>query len=205
MNGLIIFIKNVEKGKVKTRLAATVGDEEALNIYYKLLAHARKTALAVEVNRYVFYSSFVEKNDEWSNDFFYKKTQTDADLGLRMSDAFKEILKKHKNVVIIGSDCASLTPDILNLAFEKLEEFPFVIGPTFDGGYYLLGMNELEPSVFENVEWSTESVFDTTISRMDGLGKKYFLLPKLSDIDYEEDWVKYGKHLNNNQDFDELS
>ena len=195
MNGLIIFIKNVEKGKVKTRLAATVGDEEALNIYYKLLGHTRKTALAVDVDRFLFYGSFVEKNDEWSNDFFYKKTQTNGGLGDRMSNAFKEILEEKKQVVIVGSDCPSLTPDILNLAFEKLEEFPFVIGPTFDGGYYLLGMNEYERSVFENVEWSTASVFETTLSRMKELGKECFLLPKLSDIDYEEDWIKYGKHL----------
>lgn len=192
MGGLIIFIKNIEKGKVKTRLAATVGDDRALEIYKTLLAHTRKVATAIDAERFLFYSSFVEKEDEWSEDFFIKKTQSGVDLGARMSNAFAEVLEQQNKVVIIGSDCISLTPEILRMALDKLDEVPFVVGPTFDGGYYLLGMNRLEPSVFENIEWSTESVFPTTIERIEALGEKYFLLPKLSDIDYEEDWVKYA-------------
>ena len=58
-------------------------------------------------------------------------------------------------------------------------------------------MNQFEPSVFDNIEWSTESVFATTISRIEELGQQYFLLPKLSDIDYEEDWKKYGWEIEN--------
>ncbi|MEM6966273.1 MAG: TIGR04282 family arsenosugar biosynthesis glycosyltransferase [Bacteroidota bacterium] len=193
MGGLIIFIKNIEKGKVKTRLAATVGDDRALEIYKTLLAHTRKVTTAVDAERFLFYSSFIEKKDEWSEDFFIKKIQRGDDLGARMVNAFSEVLKKQDKVVIIGSDCISLTPKILQMAFEKLDEVPFVIGPTFDGGYYLLGMNRLETSLFENMEWSTASVFPTTIQRIEALGEKYFSLPQLSDIDYEEDWVKYGK------------
>ena len=192
MSGIIIFIKNIEKGKVKTRLAATVGDDQALKIYKALLGHTRKVACAVDAKRFLYYSSFIEENDDWSSDLFIKKNQTNGDLGDRMSTAFKESLEATDRVIIVGSDCASLTPEIVELALEKLKEVPFVVGPTFDGGYYLLGMNKFEPSVFENIEWSTESVFATTLSRMKELGKECYLLPKLSDIDYEEDWVKYG-------------
>jgi len=189
---IIIFIKNIEKGKVKTRLAATVGDDQALKIYQALLGHTRKVAAAVDAERFLFYSSFIEKKDEWSEEFFNKKIQSAGDLGTRMSKAFEEVLEKNEKAIIVGSDCASLTPEILQMALDKLDKVPFVVGPTFDGGYYLLGMNRFEPSVFENIEWSTASVFPTTLSRIKELGAEHFLLPKLSDIDYEEDWLKYG-------------
>ena len=195
MSAIIIFIKNVEKGKVKTRLAATVGDDQALKIYQALLGHTRKVAQAVDAERFLFYSSFIEKEDEWSEDFFIKKIQSGGDLGDRMQGAFAEVLEKNEQVLIVGSDCASLTPEIVTMALQKLEEVPYVVGPTFDGGYYLLGMNRLTPSLFQNMEWSTESVFETTIKRIEELGEEYFLLPKLSDIDYEEDWKKYGWEL----------
>ena len=87
MGGIIIFIKNIEKGKVKTRLAATVGDDQALKIYKALLGHTRKVACAVDAERFLYYSSFIEENDDWSSDLFIKKNQTDGDLGNRMSTA----------------------------------------------------------------------------------------------------------------------
>ena len=190
-NALIIFIKNIEKGKVKTRLAATVGDEKALKIYQALLEHTRKVASNANADRYLFYSSHLEK-DDWSELDFQKRIQSGNDLGIRMANAFEEIFKKHKKAVIIGSDCASLTSEILNQAFELLTKNDFVIGPAQDGGYYLLGMSQFMPSVFENIEWSTGSVFEKTIENIGLLDKNYALLPELSDIDYEEDWVKYG-------------
>ena len=192
---IIIFIKNIEKGKVKTRLAATVGDDQALKIYEALLKHTQKVVRAVDAERFLFYSSFVEKEDEWSADFFNKKVQSQGDLGSRMSDAFQHVLEKNGKAIIVGSDCASLTPEIIKAALDKLDEYPFVIGPTFDGGYYLLGMNSFEPSVFENIEWSTEIVFPKTLLRMADLGKRCYFMPQLSDIDYEEDWEKYGWDL----------
>jgi len=195
MNALIIFIKNIEKGKVKTRLASTLGDEKALEIYQALLGHTRNVATSVDAGRYLYYSSFIEKKDDWSNKDFIKKLQPEGDLGQRLTTAFKEVFKRNEKVVVVGSDCAQLTPDIVNRAFEKLEEYPFVIGPTLDGGYYLLGMKNFEPSVFENIEWSTESVFSATLKKIQALHCDCYLLEELSDIDYEEDWKKYGWEL----------
>mgnify|MGYP003838700781 FL=1 len=136
--------------------------------------------------------SFIEKKDSWSGNFFNKKVQSQGDLGSRMSNAFLDVFEVDGKAIIVGSDCASLTPEIIKTALEKLDEYPFVVGPTFDGGYYLLGMNSYEPSVFEDIEWSTETVFPTTLLRMASLKKRCFFLPQLSDIDYEEDWLKYG-------------
>ena len=86
----------------------------------------------------------------------------------------------------------SLTVEIVQNAFQKLETHDFVIGPADDGGYYLLGMRTFVPTVFDNVVWSTEQVFPKTIENIQQLNQTYALLPTLSDIDYEEDWKKYG-------------
>ncbi len=194
-NALIVFIKNPELGKVKTRLAKTVGAEKALAIYIALMEHTRKIAETLPVARHLFYSQEINKKDNWTSDKFHKALQIEGDLGAKMATAFHTVFKKHEKVVIIGSDCASLTPEIVQASFDKLDEYPFVIGPAMDGGYYLLGMNQFLPEVFRDIEWSTETVFSTTIERIENLGKTYFLLPTLSDIDYEEDWVTYGWEL----------
>lgn len=164
-----------------------------MQIYLELVRHTRELALEVEANRLLFYSDFVDETDNWSPTYFQKKTQQGADLGERMQQAFEVAFANGATkAVIIGSDCASLTAGFVETAFQKLEAFPFVVGPATDGGYYLLGMNFYAPSVFSNIEWSTEQVFSTTIKRIQALQKKYFLLPELPDIDYEEDWNRYG-------------
>lgn len=191
-NALIIFIKNPEKGKVKTRLAKTVGDDQALRIYLALLEHTRRIALSLDAERYVFYSSFIAEDDDWLARDFRQALQASGDLGQRMIAAFQTAFQEHQKVVIIGSDCASLTSEMVEAAFQRLDEHDFVIGPAIDGGYYLLGMRSFEPSVFQDIEWSTESVFTETVARIKRLNKTYALLSELSDIDYEEDWAKYG-------------
>lgn len=198
-NALIIFIKNPELGKVKTRLAKTVGDEKALAIYMALMEHTRKIAEALPVERHLFYSQEINERDDWRVDKFQKALQIEADLGAKMATAFHTVFKTNEKVVIIGSDCASLTPEIVQTAFSKLEDYPFVIGPAMDGGYYLLGMNQFTPTVFHDIAWSTEIVLSTTIDRIEKLNKSYYLLPELSDIDYEEDWLKYGWTLEGDQ------
>lgn len=191
-SALIIFIKNIEKGKVKTRLAATVGHDQAMKIYLELLKHTRKIAQSLPVTKLLFYSQFIENEDDWSNNDFEKLLQINAGLGEKMAAAFEEAFKKYHKVVIVGSDCASLTTEIMEDAFKQLENHDFVIGPALDGGYYLIGMNQFLPAVFENIEWSTETVFPKTVENIEQINKSFALLPTLSDIDYEEDWEKYG-------------
>ena len=191
-NALIIFIKNVVHGKVKTRLAKTVGDIQALKIYKALLQHTKEIALATSATRFLFYSNDINSKDDWSSQYFLKFAQQGKALGERMQHAFQLVFQKHQKVLIIGSDCASLNPAIVQQAFDQLQHFPFVIGPAIDGGYYLLGMNQYQPSLFENIEWSTDQVLASTLQKINALGQSYFLLPELSDIDYEEDWKKYG-------------
>ena len=195
MNALIIFIKNPEKGKVKTRLAATAGDDKALQIYLELLRHTKEIALQTEASRYLFYSQRINHKDDWPIEHFHKTLQKGEDLGEKMANSLEKVLQSNQKAVIIGSDCASLTSDIVNEAFDLLDKYDFVMGPALDGGYYLLGMCTFSPEVFENIEWSSPEVGSHTLLSIDQLGKTYSLLPLLSDIDYEEDWDKYGWEL----------
>jgi rSAM/selenodomain-associated transferase 1 len=193
MNHLLIFIKNPIKGKAKTRLAATVGDDEALRIYLELLKHTRNIATKIDAHRNLFYSHFIDNNDEWNHSDFDKQLQIEGDLGEKMATGFQTAFEKGATkAVIVGSDCASLTKAIVDSAFAKLETNDFVIGPAEDGGYYLIGMRTFTPNVFQNIVWSTEQVLPQTIAIITNKNKSYALLPTLSDIDYEEDWVKYG-------------
>lgn len=191
-DALIIFIKNPVPGKVKTRLAATMGNEGALRVYKALLERVRLVAEPLPVAKYLFYSDFVEQNDEWPNARFIKKLQHNGDLGERMGMAFEQVLQRHQRAVIVGSDVPGITAGILLDAFEQLADHDFAIGGTDDGGYYLLGMSNYEPAVFTGIEWSTPIVFSQTMEAMARLGKSCALLPVLPDIDYEEDWIQHG-------------
>lgn len=200
MDNLLIFIKNPALGRVKTRLASTVGDEDALVFYNRLLFFTRLMSLSVEAKRWLFYSDFIDENDDWEGNDFEKRLQHGADLGEKLANAFAECANiQSKNgphsFVVIGSDCAQLTPEILAEAFSELKKNDFVIGPALDGGYYLIGMNCPQPSVFEGIEWSSDSVFEKTMEKINALGASVHLLPALSDIDTEADWLKFAQHL----------
>ncbi|MCC6463160.1 MAG: TIGR04282 family arsenosugar biosynthesis glycosyltransferase [Saprospiraceae bacterium] len=189
---LLIFTKNPRLGKVKTRLAATSGDAEALRIYRILLEKTREAALGVVAGRWLFYSDELEPNDAWAAADFEKKVQCAGDLGARMEDAFRQAFAAGATrVLIIGSDCPVLDGTMLQQAFEQLTDSDFVLGPTPDGGYYLLGMRHFEPSVFRNMAWSTEQVRASTLAAIRAGGWTCAELPILSDIDTEADWRAY--------------
>lgn len=188
-NTLLIFIRNPELGQVKTRLARTLGDAEALRIYQLLLDKTRQAALGCQAERWLFYSDFADKTDAWETGLFEKKVQSPGDLGERMESAFRGAFEAGASkVVIIGSDCPQLSGAALNDAFKALDSADFVLGPVPDGGYYLIGMKVWEPSVFRDIEWSTETVREKTIEKIRSAGKSWKLLPMLLDVDTEADW-----------------
>ena len=189
---LILFIRNPEKGKVKTRLAKGVGEEKALRIYQALLEHTRRQALAVRARRLLFYADYINRGDAWKEADFEKHLQEGEDLGARMQHSFEVALRQARSALIVGSDIAQLSARIIEDAFRQLQTHDFVIGPAVDGGYYLLGMKAATPTLFEGIEWSTPTVFVETVAIIDGMGKTYALAPELSDIDYAEDWERYG-------------
>ena len=188
---LIILTKNPELGKVKTRLAKTIGDEKALEVYKKLVLHTYKITANLNVDKFVFYSDNIEAYDIWDANLFIKALQQGSNLGDRMNAAFEHVFNlNYKSVCIIGSDCYELNADIIDTAFSQLEATNCVLGPTFDGGYYLLGLNNLQPELFKNIEWSTETVFDATVNICKKLQLLTSYLVKLNDVDVEKEVPK---------------
>lgn len=185
---ILIFVRNVQIGKVKTRLAKTIGDDKALIIYIHLLNKTAEVVAQANAHKAVFYSEYIEEADEFMVPIFQKYLQNGNELGDKMKSAFiKAFSRGYQKVVIIGSDCYDLSPAILNDAFEKLNAHDVVMGPATDGGYYLLGMKQLHKSFFTNKEWSTNNVLVDTLLDVKNEKLSYFLLPTLTDIDTEED------------------
>ena len=185
-NLLLVFTRNPELGKVKTRLAKTVGNATALKIYTFLLKRTRDIVVKVSADKAVYYSVKLRENDIWDASIFQKHQQVGEDLGIRMLHAFKNGFKAgYEKVIIIGSDLYDLTSETIENAIIALENNEVVIGPAEDGGYYLLGMNSLEEKIFKNKDWGTETVRKDTLE--DLKDKKVFLLGELNDVDVFED------------------
>ena len=187
-NLLLIFTRNPELGKAKTRLAKTVGDVIALEIYTFLLQKTKEISTSVSADKAVYYSVKIRKNDIWDASIFQKYQQKGEDLGARMYNAFQNGFDKgYENIIIIGSDLYDLSSKEIDNAFTELESSDVVIGPAIDGGYYLLGMSKLHAKVFKNKDWGTETVRKDTLD--DLIGKKVKLLVEKNDIDVYEDIV----------------
>lgn len=182
--GLIIFVKNPVLGKVKTRLANALGEENALKIYQKLLQHTCRVTSNIFADKYVFYSEYINHNDVWKNEVYKKELQYGNDLGERMKNAFELLFQTgYKEIVIIGSDCYDLSEEILMNAFDGLKRKDVVIGPAKDGGYYLLGMNVFIPQLFTGKSWSTNKVFHETLTEIKSRNYSMYQLPVLNDVD----------------------
>jgi rSAM/selenodomain-associated transferase 1 len=194
---LIVFQKNEILGKVKTRLASTLGHEEALKIYQILIAHTHQVIQPVAADTYIFFSNYIPKTYEIKASSFYFQVQNGKDLGDRMKNAFEFLFcSGYERVLIIGTDCATLEPIHIKTAIQKLDLVDVVIGPAEDGGYYLLGMKNLVSSLFEDMKWSTEDVLKETINRLTQEGLSYERIETLSDVDREEDWDKVKMKFN---------
>ena len=185
---LMVFVRNLEKGKVKTRLAAGVGDDRALEIYKELLEYTKSVISQLDFDISVHYSNYVDTADIWENNRYRKLLQSGNDLGACMLNAFSLAFQKgYRKVAIIGSDCAEITKEIIEDAFLNLDKNPCGFGPAVDGGYYLLAKSRLIPQLFSNKVWSKENVLLDSLNDLKSLEIPYSLLPTLSDIDTEED------------------
>ncbi len=193
---LLIFIKNPELGKVKTRLAATIGNEKALEVFKKLLVNIHDKSLKVQADKLLFYSSFIDQSDIWENDVFNKRIQNQSpDLGQRMLSAFEDARSLgYSKVLIVGSDIYEVSAEILKRGFDMLENAETVIGPSHDGGYYAIGFNfekinsdTFLQNLFLNKTWSHEHVAQEALEVINSYSYACKFLPTLSDIDTEKD------------------
>lgn len=201
-NLLLIFTRNPELGKCKTRLAAKVGDHTALEIYKFLLGHTASITKNLYATKAVYYSEEIWENDIWEPTIFDKKLQEGATLGERMANAFKDGFEKgFERILVIGSDMHDLNQQDLEKAFKALEKNDYVVGPALDGGYYLLGMKKYKDALFNAKDWGTETVLEATLK--DLKEERLQLLSKKNDVDHYEDikdikaFEPYLKHMKN--------
>lgn len=195
---LIIFTRYPEPGTTKTRLIPVLGAKGAANLQFHMtettVIKAKKLsnmmALLVEVR---FAGGNLQLMKNWLGvelNLKYQKQGT-GDLGERMARAFESAFDQEmESVVIIGTDCPSLTVDIMLEAFAKLTEYDVIIGPATDGGYYLIGLKKIIPELFQGINWGTSEVLSKTMAIAQNLNLDIHYLPKLSDIDRPEDLEK---------------
>lgn len=189
-NLVIVFAKNPEPGKCKTRLAKNIGDEKALEVYKNLIRHTAKTIGNVSASRAVFYSEEIQNRDLWDDNLFQKQVQTEGHLGEKMQAAFAwGFAQGYAKICIVGSDLPELETSDIDKAFQKLEQNDLVFGPANDGGYYLMGMSGFHKNAFLEKAWSTETVLQKTLEDLKGLSIAF--LETKTDIDTLEDLAKY--------------
>lgn len=184
---VIVFVKNIKLGTVKTRLAKTIGDYGAFEVYTELVKITEKATSELKVDKRIYFSNAIV-DSQWQNNF--KAVQNGVDLGERMLNAFKDGFKDgYKRVVLIGSDLPDISSKYIESGLQKLNDNKVVFGPAEDGGYYLIGLSELETCVFENKPWSQSDLLEVTLNELHQIGIKTGILDTLNDIDTYEDLI----------------
>jgi rSAM/selenodomain-associated transferase 1 len=196
---LMIFAKNEVRGHVKTRLADHCGDRKALEIYRLLLRHTRKIARQVDVDKQIWYDRFSPETPIFESNHFLPKIQQGPGLGDRMQYAFsRAFIDGYEKVVVIGTDCADLTTEMINRAFHQLDLSDVVVGPAEDGGYYLLGMRQMYENLFDGIDWSTSRVLQQTRDALREVGAEWEELDRLNDVDTWSDWLRVRDRISKN-------
>ncbi len=190
---LIVFTRYPIPGQTKTRLIPALGAVGASNLHRQMTEHTlaqvrqlRADGVAIEIH-YAGAETDRELADWLGADLVYR-SQGDGDLGERMVLSIETALQAgHDRVIIIGTDCPGLNPEILQLAFQQLRDRDLMLGPAIDGGYYLIGMQRFIPELFVGISWGTSAVRQQTIEIATKLGLSLGDLPLLADIDRPED------------------
>jgi uncharacterized protein len=193
---LIIFTRYPEPGKTKTRLIPALGAVGAADLHRQMTEHlltkvrkfASTRAVAIQV---CHDGGDVELMKQWLGPGILFQPQGSGDLGVRMERAFAAAFQSGcERVTVVGTDCPTITINILQTAFAALGDSDFVLGPATDGGYYLIGLRRPVPQLFQGVPWGTATVFEQTLRIADELGLRHTLLDPLADVDRPEDlWV----------------
>ncbi len=192
-DSVLIMVRYPVAGKAKTRLAAAMGPDKAAQ-FYRICARQillELGSLPTQVNKYIFFTDSGDSQnvEKWAGPGFKFKAQAGEDLGERLINAFKEVFSEGAGkAVIIASDVPDISTDIIIRAMEALDFCDIVLGPSHDGGYYLLGMNRPHQEIFRDIPWSSPKVTEKTLARAGEMGLTACLLPTLIDIDNFEDF-----------------
>jgi uncharacterized protein len=189
---ILLFIKAPVKGQIKSRLAASIGNDAALEIYRRFVFDTIDTvgAIAVPLRICCYPPDAVTAIRTWLGNKQACMPQLGNDLGERMERAFDRAFQEgYDRAVLIGSDIPELSKAVVQEALAALDRSDAVLGPAADGGYYLIGFTAKTflPQVFHNIAWSTATVHDETLDKFKRSGRQVHLLPKLHDIDTKND------------------
>jgi rSAM/selenodomain-associated transferase 1 len=187
---LLVFLKAPRLGQVKTRLALTLGDKAACAAYCRLVETVLVRISSLPKVRLVYApADGAGEIQSWTRPGWEIEPQAAGDLGHRLHSAFLDAFARGaQRVVIIGSDCPAITANDITTAWSALKTAELVLGPATDGGYWLIGLRQPQVALFENMAWSTATVFQDTLNRAQTAGLMVSLLRELADVDTEADW-----------------
>ncbi len=200
---ILLFLKHPEPGRVKTRLAVTLGTAEAAAIYRRLVAEVCRQMPSEGESILVFFDppERQQEVESWLGVLLPHRQchfhpQTEGDLGTRLERAFATAFAAgYERVAVVGSDCIEITPGIFAETWQALAKSDVVLGPAEDGGYYLLGLKAPAPELFRGIAWSSNAVLSQTLERSRLAGLHVSLLPELCDVDTEDDWWRAQSRL----------
>ena len=196
-----VFLKHPEPGKVKSRLGAEIGHEKAACLYEAFVADTIERFCQSADRLILGYSPDHKTTLNWLRKQGSKDAicwpQPDAHLGNRMASYFSFAFEQPetKSAILIGSDSPTLPVTYIEQAYEWLYSVDCVLGPSADGGYYLVGLSSPQPAMFEGIEWSSPSVLEKTVDRIQKLGLSMKLLPLWYDVDELDNLRMLRGHL----------
>lgn len=192
---IIVFVKNIKLGKVKTRLAKTIGNQAALEVYSELVKVTEKATRNTPTDKHIYFSDAIE-DSKWQDT--HKTVQEGENLGERMKNAFqKGFADGYERIVLIGTDLPDINTKHLKKGLKALVNNSMVFGPAMDGGYYLIGMNKFHTFIFENKPWSLPNLLESTLLELKQKNISFSLLETLNDIDTFEDLKASSFYKNN--------
>ena len=192
---LMIFLKEPVEGRVKTRLGETIGYEKACNIYKEFIRILASKTKSSHWRTCVFWDTSSPEEEPFFLQATFPRTtsfirQCQGDLGQRLTHAFDWAFKQPltQKVSVIGGDSPDFPLNVLSNSFDQLDQWDITLGPTFDGGYYLMSAKRFIPELFQNIPWSTETVFEDTCKRAKDLSLSLYTHPTWDDVDTWEDF-----------------
>lgn len=200
---LVIFATAPEKGRVKSRIAADLGPDVALTAYRTLAEHAVAAASHVDWCRKTIAYAPNGKADamrDWFGDLFDYRAQGEGDLGRRMLAAFERAFQDGADrVILIGVDCPGVSEGVISDAFARLDTADAVVGPSFDGGYYLIGMKKPLTPLFTDIPFGTGDTLQRTLTAARRGGIRVSLLEWKRDVNTGDAWRSVAKTLTENK------
>ena len=188
-----VFVKNLIPGTVKTRLAKDLGMDLAMEVYKELVGITAQATDFVKVDKCVYYSEYVELEDKFDDEKYNKHIQEGKELGQRMQNAFYDAFEAgYDKMILIGSDVPDISSEIIEAGFKQLDKNDIVIGPSEDGGFYLIGMKIAHENLLSHQNYGHDEVLENLLEEVESRDLSVARLKELIDIDTQEDMKKAG-------------